>query len=251
VNRSVVTAPAAATCQPSPPQTGWWFNPAEGGRGFSMEVRGNSIFFASYLYDAAGHPIWLAASGATSLDGSLFSGRLIGFSGGQTLEGAWHARGPAVDNGAVTLAFSDASHGTLVWPGGSVPIQRFDIAAIGGHSLPAVADQPESGWWWNPQEDGRGFFVEWQGSNAFIAAYMYDPTGLPIWYASQAATPNARSFSGNWTQYAHGQTLTGAYAPAGVAISNVSPVTITFSGADSAVMTLPGGRTTALTRFRF
>jgi hypothetical protein len=216
-----------------------------------MEVRGNTNFFASYLYDAAGHPVWLAASGATSLDGSLFTGRLIGFSGGQTLDGAWHARGPAVDNGAVTLAFSDSSHGTMVWPGGSVPIQRFDIAAVGGHSLAPQANQPESGWWWNPAEDGRGFFLEWQGNNAFIAGYMYDASGLPIWYASLAATPNVRAFAGNWTQYAHGQTLTGPYVPAGVAISNVAPVTITFSGADSAVMTLPGGRTTALTRFRF
>ncbi|HUP30566.1 MAG TPA: hypothetical protein VM122_10370, partial [Usitatibacter sp.] len=131
VNRSVVTAPAATTCQPQPPQTGWWWNTTQGGRGFSMEVRGNSIFFASYLYDDAGRPIWLAASGATSLDGSLFSGRLIGFSGGQTLDGSWHARGPAVDNGPVTLSFNDASHGTLVWPGGSIAIERFNIVAGG------------------------------------------------------------------------------------------------------------------------
>jgi hypothetical protein len=251
VNRNVVTAPAAQTCQPQPPQTGWWWNTTQGGRGFSMEVRGNTIFFASYLYDNAGRPVWLAASGPTSLDGSLFSGRLIGFSGGQTLDGAWRARGPAVDNGAVTLSFNDASHGTLVWPGGSVAIERFDIAAVGGHSLAPLANQPESGWWWNPQEDGRGFFLEWQGANAFVAGYMYDAAGIPIWYASLAATPNPRLFEGNWTQYAHGQTLTGPYQAPGVAISNVSPVTITFTGADSAVMTLPGGRATAITRFRF
>jgi hypothetical protein len=252
VNRSVVTAPAAQTCQPQPPQTGWWWNTSQGGRGFSLEVRGNSIFFASYLYDDAGRPVWLAAAGATSLDGSLFSGRLTGYSGGQTLDGAWHANNSAtVDNGAVTLSFNDASHSTLVWPGGSIALERFDIAAVGGHSLAPLADQPESGWWWNPQEGGRGFFLEWQGASAFVAGYMYDAAGSPIWYASLAATPNMRAFQGNWTQYAHGQTLTGPYQPAGVAISNVAPVTITFTGADSAVMTLPGGRTTALTRFRF
>ena len=251
VNRSVVTAPAAQTCQPQPPQTGWWWNSTQGGRGFSMEVRGNSIFFASYLYDDAGRPIWLAASGPTSLDGSLFSGRLTGYSGGQTLDGAWHApNASTVDYGAVTLSFNDASHGTLVWPGGSIAIERFNIVANGLTAAPQ-ANQPESGWWWNPQESGRGFFVEWQGGSAFLAGYMYDPAGLPIWYYTTAATPNARAFSSNWIQLAHGQTLTGTYQAPGTAISNVAPVNLAFTGADSAVMTLPGGRTTALTRFRF
>ena len=251
VNRSVVTAPAAQSCQPQPPQTGWWWNTTQGGRGFSMEVRGNSIFFASYLYDDAGRPVWLAASGPTSLDGSLFSGRLIGYSGGQTLDGAWHApNANTVDYGAVTLSFNDASHGTLVWPGGSIAIERFNIIT-GGLAAAPQADQPESGWWWNPQESGRGFFVEWQGGSAFLAGYMYDPAGLPIWYYTTAATPNARAFSSNWIQLAHGQTLTGTYQAPGIAVSNVAPVTLAFTGADSAVMTLPGGRTTALTRFRF
>jgi hypothetical protein len=31
----------------------------------------------------------------------------------------------------------------------------------------------------------------------------------------------------------------------------VAPVTVTFSGPDTALMTLPGGRTTALRRHRF
>jgi hypothetical protein len=33
--------------------------------------------------------------------------------------------------------------------------------------------------------------------------------------------------------------------------SNVAPVTITFSGPDTAIMTLPNGRTTSLKRHRF
>jgi hypothetical protein len=33
--------------------------------------------------------------------------------------------------------------------------------------------------------------------------------------------------------------------------NNVGPLSITFSGTENAIMTLPGGRTTAIRRFRF
>ena len=43
----------------------------------------------------------------------------------------------------------------------------------------------------------------------------------------------------------------GAYKPATRTSDTFAPVTITFSGPDSAVMTLPNGRTTNLVRQRF
>jgi hypothetical protein len=50
-------------CDPKPPQTGWWWNTAEPGRGYSIEVSGNNLVFASYLYDTTGRATWLLASG--------------------------------------------------------------------------------------------------------------------------------------------------------------------------------------------
>ncbi|HEX8952074.1 MAG TPA: hypothetical protein VF945_09540, partial [Polyangia bacterium] len=89
LNRSAVTIPGTATCQPQPPRTGWWWNPAEDGRGFSIEVRGNHIFFASFLYDVSGRATWYVSSGAVSLDGSLYSDVLYSAKNGQTLGGAY------------------------------------------------------------------------------------------------------------------------------------------------------------------
>jgi hypothetical protein len=43
----------------------------------------------------------------------------------------------------------------------------------------------------------------------------------------------------------------GAYKPAQRVDDNVGPVTITFQGPETAIMTLPGGRTTNIKRFRF
>ena len=112
-------------------------------------------------------------------------------------------------------------------------------------------NQPENGWWWNPQESGRGFFIEWQGGYADLAGYMYDDAGNPVWYISVFPTPDARTFSGAWWQYANGQSMEGAYKPAARINDNVAGVTVTFSAPDTATMTLPNGRSTSLVRQRF
>ena len=110
---------------------------------------------------------------------------------------------------------------------------------------------PESGWWWNPDESGRGFFIEWQKGYADIAGYMYDDAGNPVWYIAVYQTPNARAFGGNWWSYGNGQTMGGAYRPATQLSNTVAPLTITFTSATTAVMTLPNNRTTSLQRQRF
>ena len=138
----------------------------------------------------------------------------------------------------------------MTWPGGTVPIERMNLVP-GGLAAEKQANQPENGWWWNPQESGRGFFIEWQKGYADIAGYMYDDAGNPVWYISVYETPNPRVFSGNWWSFANGQSMGGAYRPATRTSDNVAPVTINFTGPDTAVMTLPNGRSTALTRQRF
>ena len=249
VNRSAVTVPGAVTCAPQPPQTGWWWNPLEGGRGFSIEVQGNNLFFAAFHYEASGRATWNVSPGPVSLNGSFFTSDLYSVAGGQTLGGPYHAAN-ATKAGAITLTFSDASHGTMTWPGGTVPIERMNLVP-GGLAAAPQANQPETGWWWNPQENGRGFFIEWQKGFADLAGYMYDDAGNPVWYIAVYETPNARTFSGAWWTFANGQSMSGAYRAATRTSDNFAPLSINFTGPDTAVMTLLNGRTTALTRQRF
>ena len=76
-------------------------------------------------------------------------------------------------------------------------------------------------------------------------------SGKPVWYIAVYETPNARVFTGNWWTFANGQSMGGAYRPATRTNDNFAPLTINFTGTDTAVMTLPNGRTTNLVRQRF
>ena len=144
----------------------------------------------------------------------------------------------------------------MVWPGGTVPIERMGIVP-NGLAATAAPNQPESGWWWNAEENGRGYFIEWQNGYADLASYMYDDAGNAIWYISVAETPNTRLFSGKWWQFAGGQTLTGPFVTGAAhrINDNVGPVVIEFSDNQNAMLTLPtangGTRRIPLTRAPF
>ena len=79
---------------------------------------------------------------------------------------------------------------------------------------------------------------------------MYDGTGGATWYVSEATVASAQSFQGTWLQFANGQAMTGAYRAPSLANGNAGAVTIQFQGAESAILTLPGGQI-PLSRFRF
>ncbi len=239
-------AVAAARRQASTgPQPGWWWNPAQSGRGFSIEVRGNNMFMAGYLYADDGRATWLVSDGPMT-NVSTYSGPLTAFGGGQTLTGPYKSNTLTNPNvGTITLQFSDASHGTLTWPGGTIPIERFPFGSG------TASFQPESGWWWNADESGRGFAIEVQGNSLFMAGYMYDSSGNPIWYVSEGGMTYQNLYQGSWLQFANGQTLTGSYQPPSQPPTNVGAVTLQFTSATTAILTLPNGRQIPLTRFLF
>ncbi len=230
------------------PQSGVWWNPAEGGRGFTIEQSAGKIFMAAYLYDASGRSTWYGA-GPAAMNGSIFTAPLTSYSGGQTLTGQWLPATQGASPGNISISFSDPTHGTLTWPGGTIPIQRYEFTANGLNS-PPTATQPQTGWWWNPREGGRGFSVEVQNGSAFIATYMYDGAGNPVWYAANPTLLVNNVYIGSWTSYLGGQTLSGTYhSPTGTATAG--SLTIQFSSPTTGLVTLPNGALTAIERFPF
>src|SRR5271169_6591172 len=50
------------------PDSGWYFNPDESGRGFNIEIQGDTLFMAGLVYDVNGNPIWVISGGPMSAD---------------------------------------------------------------------------------------------------------------------------------------------------------------------------------------
>jgi hypothetical protein len=113
-----------------------------------------------------------------------------------------------------------------------------------------MAGGPETGWWWNPAEGGRGFYTEVQGNTLLFSGYMYDANGRAVWYLSEGLMTSPSTYQGSLLQYSGGETLTGTYKmPSGSA--NLGQMTIQFTDQQNAVLVLPGGTQVPLTRFRF
>jgi len=210
------------------PQTGWWWNPAESGRGFFVESHDGATFIGAYFYDGDGHAKWLVAGGANA-DPYNYAGDLLDLSGGQTLYGAYVAPGAPNVAGQMSVHFADDTHGTLTWPGGNVAIER----QIFGTGDPAF--EAEAGWWWNADESGTGFSVEIQGQYLFVVGFMYEDGGRPVWYFTAGPMNDDATYHGDVLQLANGQTMGGPYkAPTSTKIGTVD---IVFTEDDQATVT--------------
>ena len=236
---SILTSISASTTSFTP-QTGWWWNPAESGRGFFIEVKNGQIFVAGYFYNSDGSPAWFAVSGAYT--GTTFTGAMQTYTNGQSLTGAYRNPTRGADLGTMTLNFQSATNLTMTWPGGTTSLVRWPFAS-------GAAPVMESGWWWNSSESGRGFSMEFQGNTLVVATYLYNEAGAAVWYLSSGTVSADNVYTGQWQQYGGGQTIGGTYRSPTVTNANAGNLRIAFSGARAGSLTLPDGRVIAISRF--
>jgi plastocyanin len=131
-----VNAPAA-TFAISPGITGSWFNPAQSGHGFNVEVLPNNLFITFwYVYDNKGNNLWLNGTGTVS--GDTVTVNLVQVNGGffpPNFDPTKITRPPW---GTVTFKFTDCSNGVASWTpldttnfsAGTMPISR--LTAVDG-----------------------------------------------------------------------------------------------------------------------
>jgi hypothetical protein len=109
------------------PENGWWWNPAESGRGFNIETQDRTVFIATFVYQNNGSPIWYSGSGQLNAS-STVTANLQRSDGGQCI-GCPHTS-PTTSNGAgpITVRFTSPSTGVVTWSGGTTNIERFNFA---------------------------------------------------------------------------------------------------------------------------
>ncbi len=205
---------------------------------------------ASYLYEVSGRATWHVAAGPTSLDGSVFSGELMSFGSGVTLAGPYRANARLPDAGTIALTFDDAPTARS-----SFLAERWRCSAM--PSVPTARARLRSPT--NPRPAGGGAEPPTTAAASSSSGRAIAPSS-PATCTTPPATrrgtsptrpsPTHRRCRARGSQFANGQTLTGAYRAPTLVNGNVAPVTIQFQGADTALITLPSG-TLPLTRFRF
>jgi hypothetical protein len=93
----------------------WWqASGAESGWGLNVTHQGDVLFATWFTYDANGKGMWLVASNLAKVSGTTYSGTLYRTSGPAFDSPQWDpAAVKATPVGSLTLAFGDASHGSL------------------------------------------------------------------------------------------------------------------------------------------
>ena len=105
----------------------------------------------------------------------------------------------------------------------------------------AKAFTPESGFWINPDVPGTGYAIEIQDNFMFVALYVYDTDGNPIWYTA-GATLGGNSFFDTDLNYTYNGTcidctitqpitLEGERGPITIEFLTETTATIQFQGA--------------------
>jgi uncharacterized repeat protein (TIGR02543 family) len=124
------------------------------------------------------------------------------------------------------------------------------VTASFAASSPAIV--PQTGFWYNPNEGGRGYVIEvHSNNNLFIGGFMYDAMGNAVWYSSGPGVMSGSSYTGTWQQYGNGETLTGSFKTAPTANADVGNITLTFQTPTTGTLTLPDGRQIPITRYPF
>jgi alpha-tubulin suppressor-like RCC1 family protein len=103
------------------PVAGLWWNPAESGSGYNLDVKHGVLVLTIYSYKANGESEWYIATGPLTNGGTTFNGTLDKARNGQCISCAYN--GMPVSNGSdgtVSIQFTSASTGTMTLPGSRI-----------------------------------------------------------------------------------------------------------------------------------
>jgi len=125
----------------TPGITGSWYNTAQSGHGFNIEVLPGNVFLAYwYLFNNNGNNFWLGGTSNGAVSGNSATVNLTQTTGGTypPLDPTKIMRSPW---GTLTFTFTDCNNGTVAWTPsvagfavGSMPIQR--LTSVNGITCP-------------------------------------------------------------------------------------------------------------------
>jgi subtilisin family serine protease len=106
-------------------ETGWWWNEAEPGAGYFVEIRNSTLFLSAYMYREDGSPAWYIANGVYVR--GTFQGVLQEY-GGPAQSDPWRGAKMVAEHGTMMLQSTGVGSARLTLPGGrQVALTRFSF----------------------------------------------------------------------------------------------------------------------------
>ena len=228
--------------------SGWWYDSAHPGTGLALEIQGNRVFLAWFIYDDNGKPIWYSSGG--TINGNQYTGDLLKWNGW-----AWGTNysAPASEKaGTVTLTF-DSGNKSLNFSA-QVGEKQFSDTFTDFMATFAPGEQDPrdiTGWWYDPSYNGMGFFLDAHGGKMAMVWYNYRDDHTPRWWTSTANFSNeATEYSGSLDGWSSGQCLGCEYSMPVRHEGDGGSIVINFTDQNHAVAQV-GSVTLNLERFSF
>jgi hypothetical protein len=102
-----------------------------------------------------------------------------------------------------------------------------------------VVYAPKAGLWWNPNESGTGYALDFKHGVMVATIYSFTADGPPTWYLAFGPIDSNNTVTAALSKYADGQCISCSYS-APSANGNDGTISIQFTSPASAVVTLPG-----------
>lgn len=118
------------------PDNGWYWNPAESGRGFNIEIQDNALFMSAFVYRPDGTAAWYVGGGPMSSD-RAWTGDLYETANGQCIGCSYRAP-DLILAGRASINFTSERTATISLLGGTVSVQRQDWSGSGDASRDAL-----------------------------------------------------------------------------------------------------------------
>jgi hypothetical protein len=234
------------------PTTGLWAIDAEvngqPGRGFTIEVQGGNLVLTVFGYAANGDNSFFQAAGP--IKNGAIDATLNTYQGGTAFGSPFSAATLAGAAGPVTLTFTDAGHGTVVFPGeAGRAISKFNWSAAAN----TASVVPASGLWAIDAEvngqPGRGFTIEVEGNVLVLTVFGYASGGAGAFYQAAADLTNA-PFHAPLDFYKNGTHFGGPFQAAS-RVGSAGDVTMTFSDSTHGSVQFPGEPAKAMSKFHW
>lgn len=249
------------------PLSGLWWNPSESGWGIHLTQRRNTVFAAWYTYDPLGAPRWYVVSNCSMspplpcpecVQNSFCSGTIYEANGPRFFRDPFNpAAVQLTEAGILQIEFRDANAAKMSYVIGNksrtLQIQRQVFQAS---AAPPAIDYTDL--WWNPNESGWGLGITQQSGVMFLAWFVYEDTGRPIWYVASncAVKGGGNGCSGTLyrTSGPPGPIASSTFDASQVRVSAVGTIDVTFTDANNGVISytvdnVPGSK--AITRQLF